>query len=106
MSMLDDRPHLDEPVALDALDDVAPITDDELTALALAADPDQPIDPDAVPLAPAGDQPGLLPAWYMPAASRVTHKRWHKVLVIAAIIGFVAINAFGFCITYGLLEQA
>jgi hypothetical protein len=106
MSMLDDRPDLDDLVDLDDLDDPSPISDDELTALALAADPDQAIDADAVPIAPTCDHAGLLPAWYMPVTARVTHKRWHKVLVIAAIIGFVAINAFGFCITYGLLEQA
>jgi hypothetical protein len=122
MSMLDDRPDLDvrdlgvrdldlpdldvRDLGVDDLDDLEPISDDELTALALAADPDQPVGPDAVPLAPTCDRPGLLPAWYMPVTARVTHKRWHKVLVIAAIVGFVAINAFGFCITYGLLEQA
>ena len=29
-----------------------------------------------------------------------------RIAISAVIIGFVAINAFGFCITYGLLEQA
>jgi hypothetical protein len=112
MSMLEDRPDLDHVDALDDVDlrdtfgDLGPISDDELTELALAADPDQPIDPDAVPLGPACDRPGLLPAWYMPVTARGTHKRWHRALVIAAIVGFVVINAFGFCITYGLLEQA
>ena len=41
--------------------------DDELAALALAADPDQPVDADAVPFVAGSTAPGLLPAWYMPA---------------------------------------
>ena len=45
-------------------------TDDELTALALAADPDAPIPDDAVPLSSTDDQAAaLLPEWYMPAPS-------------------------------------
>ena len=43
-------------------------TEAELTALALSADPDGPLDHDAVPLAQyLGERAGLLPAWYMPA---------------------------------------
>ena len=43
------------------------VSDEELTALALAADPDAPIEADAVPLAQyLGDHAGLLPDWYMP----------------------------------------
>jgi hypothetical protein len=85
---------------------LAPISDEELTAQALAADPDQPLDPDAVPLNGGPEVDGLLPSWYMPTPMGVSRKRWHRVLVIAAIASFVVINAFGFCITYGLLEQA
>ena len=49
------------------------LTDAELTALALAADPDRPLDPDAVPLALYPDQPsGGLPSWYMPPAMAPT----------------------------------
>ena len=45
------------------------ISDDELTALALAADTEQELDPDAVALPLYPDQPsGALPLFYMPPA--------------------------------------
>ena len=40
-----------------------PVDDDQLTALALAADPDQPIDPDARPFVMGDDARGPLPSW-------------------------------------------
>ena len=47
-------------------DDLDPFSDDELTALALAADPTEMLDDDAVPF--EGERSvGLLPDWYMPA---------------------------------------
>ena len=46
-------------------DDVL-ISDEELTALALAADPTELLDDDAVPF-DGGSAEGLLPDWYMPA---------------------------------------
>jgi hypothetical protein len=89
------------------LDALPPLTDEELTAQALAADPDVVPDDAAMPFDDGDDdRPMLLPAWYMPVAVRGSSKRWHRVLVSAAIAGFVVINAFGFCITYGLLERA
>ena len=45
----------------------AALTDDELAELALAADPHEHLEPDAVPLAGTGDDFALLPRWYMPA---------------------------------------
>jgi len=90
---------------------IAPIDDAELAAEALAADPDQPVPPDAVPLSavlePGGPAP--LPAWYMPAPMRARHLtgwrrhlvRWNVVLIIAS---FVTINAAGLCNTYGQLH--
>jgi hypothetical protein len=82
------------------------ISDDELAELALAADPDVELDGDAVPWTGAGPTAGPLPSWYMPAA--MTGRRgWPTRLVVAVVIaGFVGINAFGFCITYGLLTPA
>jgi len=46
-----------------------PITDDELAALALAADPDVEVGDDAVSLwdLAATEQESLLPSWYMPS---------------------------------------
>lgn len=47
-----------------------PVTDDELSAVALAADPDVAVDDDAVCVSElTGDAPaGWLPEWYMPSA--------------------------------------
>ena len=92
------------------VDDVE-LSDEELAAEALAADPDAVVDRDAVPLwggpggaAGAGDADGqLLPSWYMPAPAigvRPLHGwgRWVAIVIIAA---FLAIDAYGLCSTYG-----
>ena len=88
------------------------LDDDELAALALAADPDAPIDPDAVPFGPCGSDAELLPAWYMPPAlatpslaSGATRRRrrWVVGLVVGAL---VVVNGFGLCVTYGVPEIA
>lgn len=85
-------------------DVVADVTDEELTALALAADPDAPLPDDAVPFTvPGADADGLLPSWYMPAAVRFPRSRMRTVAAILVISGFVVINVLGMCITYGSL---
>jgi hypothetical protein len=81
------------------------ISDEELTALALAADPDAPLDDGAVSLwdVAEGDDPQLLPGWYMPppmvGTRRLTGGRRRAALVV--VISFVGINACGLCSTYG-----
>lgn len=88
-----------------AIDELV-FTDDELTALALAADPDPPIDDDAVPFAVVcGEFGDLLPAWYMPAplAAHPSRRR-HAVVATVVIASLLLINALGMCITYGRLE--
>jgi hypothetical protein len=89
----------DQPVAADIADD---ITDDELAALALAADPDTVVADDAVPFT-SPDEPGLglLPEWYMPAPSGRPSTSRTVVLAGVAIALFV-INVGGVCVTYGL----
>jgi hypothetical protein len=83
------------------------ITDDELTALALAADPDAPLGEDAVALPLYPDEPfGALPAWYMPPAMARVAGGWRRVAIFAIIAGFLVIDAFGLCITYGQLVAA
>lgn len=85
------------------LDD-SPISDEELTALALAADPDAVAGNDAIPLRdPAlGDIPGLLPAWYMPSATASRPLRgWRRRVVWLVVVSFLLINAYGLCSTYG-----
>ena len=78
------------------------ISDEELTALALAADPDQPLDAEAVPLAVyLASAPGPLPEWYM-APVMARHSGRRRQAVILAIVGaFLLIEAFGLCSTYG-----
>ena len=84
------------------------ITDDELTELALAADPDAPLPDDAVPI-------GLhlsrfaapLPLWYMPpVVARSGGRRWRLPVVLAVVFAFVLIEALGLCNTYGILSLA
>jgi len=90
-------------------EDAAGIGDDELTALALAADPDAPLDPDAVPwheyLVASGAllSPAPLPGWYMAAATARHGGRWRIVVIAALVVAFVVIEAVGLCSTYGQL---
>jgi len=93
------------PVPVEVLLDDAELSDEELTRLALAADPDQPLDPDARPL-DLFHQPGLLPASYMPPVSVRTGKRWQAGLALTIVVALLVIEAFGLCITYGVLTAA
>ena len=81
------------------------ITDDELTALALAADPNAPLAADAVPLRllNAEGEP-LLPEWYMPASAGRVRRDWRSRVAISMAVGIVLINACGICITNGFAE--
>jgi hypothetical protein len=88
-------------------EDVA-MTDEELTALALAAEPGAPPDPDAVPmdvyLGAVGASGPALPLWYMPpTVGRRRKRRWLLPVVIVVIGAFLLIDAFGLCNTYGIL---
>ena len=87
---------------VDDLDVALPISEEELTALALAADPDEPLAADAVPLADyLADVFDPLPAWYM-APVMARHSGRRRQMVILAVIGaFLLIEAFGLCSTYG-----
>lgn len=85
----------------------APISDDELAALALAADPHVALDEHAVAWSGIGtDPPGLLPNWYMPVPSYQLRGRLSRAVVITLITGFLVIDAFGLCITSGFLSLA
>ena len=83
-----------------------PISDEELTALALAADPQAPPDEDAVPIGDYLAQfPGLLPEWYMPIGT--AHGRGGRggrlftSVIVGLVAAFLVIEAFGLCSTYG-----
>jgi len=91
-----------DPSELELLE---PLSDDELTELALAADPDQPIDDDAIPLAQyQGEFGDLLPAWYMPAPAAGGSRRRNAAVASVVTFSLLFINALGLCITYGRLE--
>jgi hypothetical protein len=81
-------------------------TDAELTALALAADPDEPLAADAVPLGMYPAEPGTLPMWYMPPVISRGVRGWRAPVVMAIVVAFLLINALGLCITYGQLVAA
>jgi len=86
-------------------DEAGPLSDAELTELALAADPDQPLDPDAVPIsAYLGQLPGALPDWYMPPATTRVGKRWRIPVVLVIVGAFLLIEALGLCSTFGQLS--
>lgn len=81
--------------------------DEELTALALAADPDEPLSPDAVPLSLYPPQfAGALPLWYMPPVTAGVTRSWRMPVVLVLVAAFLLIDAFGLCITYGQLVVA
>jgi hypothetical protein len=93
---------IDTPV-----DNEMPFTDEELTALALAAEPITSLPNDAVAWG-GGDTrtPSLLPSWYMPSPSYQLRGRWTRAIVITLIVGFLVIDAFGLCITSGFISFA
>ena len=85
------------------------MTDDELCAAALDADPETVVADDAVcfwDLTGHGVQP--LPAWYMPAPMGGSLRGWRSCVarfnVALIIASFLAINAYGLCNTYGQLH--
>jgi hypothetical protein len=84
------------------------VSDHELTALALAADPETLIDDDAEPLADVlrGEVPRLLPDWYMPAPMGGARplRGWRRQVVVLVILSFLTITAAGLCNTYGQLH--
>jgi len=81
------------------------ISDEELTALALAADPECPIDPGALPISAYRNEfPELLPKWYMPTPAAHPAGRRKAIVVSVVVVSLLFINALGLCVTYGRLE--
>jgi hypothetical protein len=88
-------------------------TDEELTVLALAADPDQEPDPDALPLSEytdsigsTGECYGPLPGWYMPAPMVRGQSPLRTAIVLSIVVSLLLIEALGLCVTYGQLVAA
>jgi hypothetical protein len=91
-------------MAEDTHDTTEPVTDAELTAMALAANPDLPLADDAVPLGIyLGGIGAALPLWYMPPAMARTGHRWRLPVVLTIVGAFLLIEALGLCNTYGTL---
>jgi hypothetical protein len=87
--------------------DQSGLSDDELTALALACDVDEPLSPDAVPLdLYASQDGGFLPAWYMPPVMARRARHWRVPVIWVVVASFLLIDAFGLCICYGQLVAA
>jgi hypothetical protein len=84
--------------------DVA-ISEDELTALALAHPADLPPDPHAT-VDRLLLRAGPLPLAYMPPTASGRHSRWLAAVALVLIAAFLTITALGFCITYGALTFA
>ena len=82
------------------------ISDAELTVLALAADPEAPIDPDATPFA-VDEEGGLLPVWYAPGGMLSSNGgRTRRRIAVVVILALLAVNAAGLCVTFGVPEIA
>jgi hypothetical protein len=81
-------------------------TDEELTALALAADPEAPIPDDAVPFGQPDVDGALLPEWYMPLPGSIRRTRPRVVAVVGIIASLIVVNGAGLCVTYGWPEIA
>jgi hypothetical protein len=81
------------------------LSDDELSSLALAADPDAPLDADAVPWN-FGFSPTVLPDWYMPRATARASGRVTRIVAVSMVVGLVVICAFGLCVTSGFIQIA
>ena len=83
------------------------VSDEELTALALAASPDAPLSADAVPFyAYDIDTPQLLPGWYMPPVLARRARGWRVPVVVFLVAAFLLVDAFGLCMTYGQITAA
>jgi hypothetical protein len=81
------------------------ISEEELTELALAADPETALTADAVPIDVYLPQfSGALPLWYMPPVVRSGGGRWRRPVVLAVVAAFLLIDALGLCNTYGVLS--
>jgi len=83
------------------------LTDEELTELALAADPSAALSDDAVPIGiHLARFAAPLPSWYMPQALSRDRRRWKTPFVIAIVSAFLLIDAMGLYNPYGLLSLA
>jgi hypothetical protein len=84
------------------------LSDDELTEQALAAEATDVPGDDAVDfwtVVGPGVEP-LVADWYMPAAAGRQLRGWRRRVVLAIVIAFLLIDAYGLCSTYGAVVPA
>jgi hypothetical protein len=82
------------------------VSDLELEALAMRADPNSPLDPDAVPFSVSAEGTGgPLPDWYMPAAAAVRGPV-RRTVARGVVLALIVINGAGLCVTSGFVELA
>jgi len=84
-------------------EELAPLSDEELTALALAADPDAPLADDAVPFGLHLAGLPALPDWYMAPLAARHRPRWQVAVIVSLVATFVVLEALGLCSAYGLV---
>jgi hypothetical protein len=83
------------------------LSDDELTEMALLADPGAPLDLDAQPWHfSSGFSSNLLPEWYMPIPMARGRGRGAQIAAVSVVVGMIVVCAFGLCITSGFLQLA
>jgi hypothetical protein len=96
-----------EPFALAQAGATELVSDEELEAMALAADPSAPLPDDAISYEHVvGSGLELLPDWYMGHATRVHASRWRRPVILALVVAFLSIDAAGLCSTYGWISWA
>ncbi len=106
--MIETQVHDVEEVLVDG---GTPIDDDTLAELALLADPDVVVSPDAVSWTELSDSAtpvAVLPGWYMPT-STAGHggvRGWRRGVGFLLMVAFLLIVISGLCSTYGYLEIA
>lgn len=87
---------------------VPSVSDAELEAQALAAQPVEVADDDAVSYWDVAEREdlGLLPEWYMPGPRAGARRLvgWKRTLAWVLIGTFLSIDAAGLCFTYGRIE--
>jgi hypothetical protein len=89
---------------LSGVDQALVLSDDQLCALALSADPAAPVDPDAISIGEyLGTCADPLPSWYMPTPMVRHSSGWRVPVVLGIVAAFLIIEAFGLCSTFGQL---
>ena len=79
-----------------------PVSDDELTMLALSGDPDCPLARDARPIEFHSSRvTHALPRWYMPEVAVTRFSGWRLPVALGIVVVLVALEALGLCSVFG-----